>query len=105
MTTVIVRGFDYLYLGTGGKEPLEFSEFVSFIESIAVGTVRTDRFGESLSQGAGGYRPGIGDHETPPVEHHELPLLANKRSYDRLRSLSACHTASDIPGEAGNVSR
>ena len=44
-----------------------------------VGTVRTDRFGINLYQGAGGYWPGIGDHGIPVVEHHEFPLLATSR--------------------------
>jgi hypothetical protein len=30
----------------------------------------------NLCQGAAGYRPGIGDHETPPVEHHQVPVVA-----------------------------
>ncbi len=50
--------------------------------------VRIDRYGENNCQGADGYRPGIGNHETPLVEHHELPLMATSRhSVARNRSL------------------
>jgi hypothetical protein len=41
-----------------------------------IGTVRIDNLGENLYQGAGGLSLENGDHETPPVEHHELPFMA-----------------------------
>jgi len=46
---------------------------------MVIGTVKTDSLGANLFWGADGYRPGIGDHESPPVEHHECPLLAISR--------------------------
>ncbi len=43
---------------------------------MLIETVKTDSLGVNLCQDADGYRPGIGDHQRPPVERQELPLLA-----------------------------
>ncbi|MEE8152218.1 MAG: hypothetical protein V3T76_04220, partial [candidate division NC10 bacterium] len=63
---------------------------------IAVGTVRTDSFGENLYQSADGFRPGIGDHETSPVEHHELPLMAMNGLSSHFAGTSAYPPTGDI---------
>ena len=42
---------------------------------MLIETVKTDSLGVNLCQDADGYRPGIGDHQRPPVERQELPLL------------------------------
>ena len=49
---------------------------------MVIGTVKTDSLGANLFWGADGYRPGIGDHESPPVEHHEFPLLTQSGHKD-----------------------
>ncbi len=64
-------------LGTPGRSGRSISASLNYTPNqIVVKTVKTDRLGVNLCQDADGYRPGIGDHETPPVEHHELPLMA-----------------------------
>ncbi len=51
-----------------------------------------------------GYKPGVGDYETPPVEHHELPLMAVCHEYRR--SKRRCATVREMKeGPSGSAIR